>query len=153
MDLKYYPQTSYINLPVPRGEIDQPMVDGLVDAFLARHAEEFGYSVGLELTSVEFVNARLTALGPAPVGELVPDKRSSDAAEALVDRREVHFAEADGWIETDVYDRSRLFSGATLDGPAIVQEADSTTVVPPGGHVQVDEYRNLIIDVRAVARV
>jgi N-methylhydantoinase A len=153
VDLKYYPQTSYIKLPVPRGEIDQRMVDGLVDAFLARHAEEFGYSVGLELTSVEFVNARLTALGPAPVGELVPDDRSSDPVEALVDRREVHFAEAGGWIETDFYDRSRLFSGATFDGPAIVQEDDSTTVVPPGGHVQVDEYRNLIIDVRAVARV
>jgi N-methylhydantoinase A len=153
VDLKYYPQTSYINLRVADGEITQATVDSLVDAFLERHAEEFGYSVGLELTSVEFVNARLTALGPAPVGELTADERAGQAADAETGTREVHFAEAGGWIETTFYDRSRLFSGASFDGPAIVQEVDSTTVVPPGARVQVDEYRNLIIDVREVARV
>ncbi len=153
VDVKYYPQTSYINLRVPPGVIDQAVVDCLVDSFLARHEEEFGYSVGLELTSVEFVNARLTALAPAPVGELVADTRTSDAALAVVDTREVHFAEAGGWLRTNVYDRSKLFHRATFAGPAIVQEVDSTTIVPPRAHVHVDPYRNLIIDVREVARV
>ena len=153
VDVKYYPQTSYINLRVPAGEIDHGVVDGLVDSFLVRHAEEFGYSVGLELTSVEFVNARLTALAPAPVGELVPDASTGNAAEAVVDTRDVHFAEAGGWLKTSFYDRSKLFQLATFGGPAIVQEVDSTTIVPPGARVKVDPYRNLIIDVREVARV
>ena len=153
VDVKYYPQTSYINLRVPPGVIDQAVVDRLVDSFLARHEEEFGYSVGLELTSVEFVNARLTALAPAPVGELVADTRTSDAALAVVDTREVHFAEAGGWLRTNVYDRSKLFHRAAFAGPAIVQEVDSTTIVPPRARVHVDPYRNLIIDVREVARV
>ena len=153
VDVKYYPQTSYINLGVPPGEITQATVDGLVEDFLERHAEEFGYSVGLELTSVEFVNARLTALGPAPVGELFPERRSSQAAEAITGMREVHFAEAAGWVEATIYDRARLFPEASFDGPAIVQEVDSTTVVPPGAHARVDDYGNLVIDVRQVARV
>jgi N-methylhydantoinase A len=153
VDLKYYPQTSYINLRVPDGEIDQGVVDDLVAAFLERHAEEFGYSVGLDLTSVEFVNARLTALAPAPVGELVPDGTHGDAADAAIDTRQVHFAESGGWVQTTFYDRAQLFAGAEFDGPAIVQEVDSTTIVPPGAHVRVDDYRNLIIDVRGVARV
>jgi N-methylhydantoinase A len=153
VDVKYYPQTSYINLRVPAGEIDQGVVDGLVDSFLQRHAEEFGYSVGLELTSVEFVNARLTALAPAPVGELVPDASTGNAAEAVVDVRDVHFAEAGGWLKTSFYDRSKLFQQATFVGPAVVQEVDSTTIVPPGARVKVDPYRNLIIDVREVARI
>lgn len=153
VDLKYYPQTSYINLRVPDGEIDQTVVDALVNAFLERHAEEFGYSVGLDLASVEFVNARLTALAPAPVGELVADDTSGDAADATIDRRQVHFGESGGWAESTVYDRARLFAGAEFNGPAIVQEVDSTTLVPPGAHVRVDNYRNLIIDVRGVARV
>jgi N-methylhydantoinase A len=153
VDVKYYPQTSYINLRVPPGEITQATVDRLVEDFLERHAEEFGYSVGLELTSVEFVNARLTALGPAPVGELFPERRSSQAAEAITGMREVHFAEAAGWVEATIYDRARLFPEASFDGPAIVQEVDSTTVVPPGAHARVDDYGNLVIDVRQVARV
>jgi len=153
VDVKYYPQTTYINLRVPPGEITQETVDGLVDDFLERHAEEFGYSVGLELTSVEFVNARLTALGPAPVGELFPERRTGDAGEAEAGTREVHFAEAGGWVEATVYERARLFPEASFGGPAIVQEVDSTTVVPPGARVTVDGYGNLIIDVREVARV
>lgn len=153
VDLKYYPQTSYINVRVPTGEVSQATVDALVDTFLERHAEEFGYSVGLDLTSVEFVNARLTALAPAPVGELFPDERTGEAGDAVTGTREVHFSEAGGWVEATIYDRGRLATGAAFDGPAIVQEADSTTVVPPGAHTQVDSYGNLIIDVRDVARV
>ena len=152
-DLKYYPQTSYINVAVPDGPIDQAVVDDLVETFLARHEEEFGYSVGLDLTSVEFVNARLAALGPAPVGELLPDATRGEPADAVVEMRPVHFTEAGGWVETTIYDRSRLFAGGTFSGPAIVQEVDSTTVVPPGATVAIDDYRNLIIDVRGCARI
>jgi N-methylhydantoinase A len=154
VDLKYYQQTTYLNLGVPDGEIDQAKVDELVQRFLERHQEEFGYSVGLEYTSVEFVNARLTALGPAPVGELRRDEARGSAGDAVIEKRKVHFAEEEeGWVDATVYDRDRLLAGAAFEGPAIVQEIDSTTVVPPGAGAEVDEYRNLIIDVRGVARV
>jgi N-methylhydantoinase A len=152
VDVKYYQQTSYLNLPVPDREIDQAVVDELVERFLKRHEDEFGYSVGLEFTSVEFVNARLTALGPAPVGELRRDDSTGEAADAVVETRSVHFGEADGWVDSKIYDREKLLPGATFEGPAIVQEADSTTLVPPGASAEVDEYRNMVIDVRGVAR-
>ena len=152
VDVKYYQQTSYLNIAVDDGKVDQEAVDSLVQQFLARHEEEFGYSVGLEYTSVEFVNARMTALGPAPVGELRRFEESGDAADAVVETRKVHFAEADGWVDTEIYQRERLLAGATFDGPAIIQEVDSTTVVPPGAVVVVDEYRNLVIDTRGITR-
>jgi N-methylhydantoinase A len=151
VDLKYYQQTTYLNLVVPEGRIDQATVDKLVDEFLRRHGEEFGYSVGLEYTSVEFVNARLTTLGPAPVGELPVDETHGRAADAEIGTRRVHFAEAGGWIDSKIYDRDQLYAGAEFSGPAVVQEVDSTTVVPPGAEVRVDQYRNMIIDVRDVA--
>ena len=128
-------------------------MDQLVKDFLARHDSEFGYSVGLEFTSVEFVNARLTALGPAPVGELRRDETSGGADDALLESRQVHFAEGGGWMDAAIYDRDKLLAGASIEGPAIVQEVDSTTVIPPGARAEVDEYRNLIIDVRGMARV
>jgi N-methylhydantoinase A len=154
VDLKYYPQTTYLNFTVPgNGAVATDNVDRLVELFLERHEQEFGYSVPLEFTSVEFVNARLTATGPAPVGELPQDPQTGTAEEAVVDTRPVHFAETGGWTDTVIYDRERLRKGARFTGPAIVEQGDATTVVPPGGEVEVDGYRNLIVDVRNLPRL
>ena len=65
----------------------------------------------------------------------------------------MHFAEAGGWIDTAVYDRSQLHRGAAFSGPAIVEQADSTTVVPPGAEATVDAFGNLIVDVRGMPRL
>ena len=46
-----------------------------------------------------------------------------------------------------MYDRAKLRHGATFEGPAVVEQWDSTTVVPPGARVTVDEYLNLVIAV------
>jgi N-methylhydantoinase A len=153
VDVKYYPQTTYLNFPFPESPVGQESIDRSVEMFLERHEQEFGYSVPLEFTSVEFVNARLTATGPAPVGELKEETGSGRAEEALAGSRQVHFAEAGGWIDTAVYDRSRLHRGAAFSGPAIVEQADSTTVVPPGAEATVDAFGNLIVDVRGMPRL
>jgi N-methylhydantoinase A len=153
LDLKYYPQTTYLNFPVSNGQVSQETIDQAVEMFLARHEQEFGYSVSLEFTSVEFVNARLVATGPAPTGELKETTETGTADEARIGSRRVHFAEAGGWIESQIYDRERLKRGVAFDGPAIVEQADSTTVVPPGARVEVDGYRNLVMDVRDISRL
>jgi N-methylhydantoinase A len=152
VDLKYYPQTSYLNLDVPDGPVTPAMVDQLVETFLERHQQEFGYSVPLEYTSVEFVNARITALGPAPVGELQEQSESGTAEEARIGSRDVHFSEVGGWVETAIYNRTLLKRGARFEGPAIVEQADSTTVVPPGATAEVQAYGDLVLDVRGMPR-
>jgi N-methylhydantoinase A len=153
LDLKYYPQTTYLNVPVSNGQVSQETIDQAVEMFLARHEQEFGYSVSLEFTSVEFVNARLVATGPAPTGELKETTETGTADEARIGSRRVHFAEAGGWIESQIYNRERLKRGVAFDGPAIVEQADSTSVVPPGARVEVDGYRNLVMDVRDISRL
>ncbi len=52
-----------------------------------------------------------------------------------------------GFVETCVYDRSRLKPGARLDGPAIVEQADTTTVIEPGWQAHVDPSGSLILSV------
>ena len=54
----------------------------------------------------------------------------------------------DGWRETPVYDRGRLPLGATLAGPAVVEQLDATTVIEPGSRVRVDALGNLVIEVQ-----
>jgi N-methylhydantoinase A len=55
------------------------------------------------------------------------------------------------WDDTPIYRRERLAVGVRFDGPAIVEQFDSTTVVEPGDRVEVDASGNLIISVRGVA--
>jgi N-methylhydantoinase A len=56
-------------------------------------------------------------------------------------------------VESAIYDREHLKPGAEFAGPAIVEQADSTTVVPPDAGVRVDGYGNLVLDVRGMARL
>jgi N-methylhydantoinase A/oxoprolinase/acetone carboxylase beta subunit len=64
---------------------------------------------------------------------------------AVKGTRVVFFA-ADGSTETTIYDRDRLAVGAAFAGPAIVEQFDATSVVPPGWHASVDRYGNLILE-------
>lgn len=145
-DVKYFPQSSYLTIPVKNGALSPDDIDHIIREFLARHQQEFGYTIPPEYVEVELVNARLTAFGPAPKGELKRYPDGGRAEEALSGRRKVYFAEAGGLVPTDIYNRARLRCGAKIEGPAVVEQSDSTTVLPPGATASVDEYLNLIID-------
>ena len=67
-----------------------------------------------------------------------------DRRNAVVDENSVYFGGQ--WLPTKIYDRSQLVPGNRVDGPAIVTEFDSTTVVLAGYAAEVDRYLNLIIN-------
>jgi N-methylhydantoinase A len=70
-------------------------------------------------------------------------------AQARRGSRDVFFAEVSGFVETPVFDRYQLRRGDTIDGPAVVEERESTTVIGPGGRVEVDEQLNMKVTVSA----
>ena len=70
---------------------------------------------------------------------------SRDATGALKGTRSVYFAETGGRKDCPIYDRYALQSGNEIQGPAIMEEVDSTTVVHPGYRVDVDRYGNLFL--------
>jgi len=88
---------------------------------------------------------RAVGYGAVPKPELpTGPPGSADASGAVVDEQQVVF---DGQrVATKIYDRSKLEPGATLDGPAIVTEFDSTTVVLPGYSASVDGNFNILIN-------
>jgi N-methylhydantoinase A len=98
---------------------------------------------------VEWVNLRVTGVGPMrrpPVARSTPLERTAERARAGT--RPVCF---DGtFVETPLYDRSLLGAGDTLDGPAIVEEHGSTTVVFPSLTARVDDFGNLILTRRPI---
>jgi N-methylhydantoinase A len=71
--------------------------------------------------------------------------RATSAGAPSVDRRDVWFAEAGGVRPTVVLDRGKLLRGNVIDGPAIIEEPDASTLVQPGWTATVDEHTNLVL--------
>ncbi|MBD0324750.1 MAG: hypothetical protein ICV72_15405 [Aldersonia sp.] len=71
--------------------------------------------------------------------ELEPDARAEP-----IGWRQVHFG---SWMEVPIYERERLRPGTRFTGPAIVEQADTTTVIEPDMHARVDDYGNLLVEV------
>jgi N-methylhydantoinase A len=114
----------------------------LRQAFDAQHKEMFGHTAPDE--PVEIVSYRVRGVGRVPPVEIrAYQPEGLPLAAALRETRACRF---DGQIfDTPVYQRERLDVGATFEGPAIVDQLDCTTVVPPGHRVRVDRFKNLLI--------
>jgi N-methylhydantoinase A len=116
----------------------------LENRFHERHHVSFGYREDSEPT--EIVNVRLVSVGrmPRPALERLPSS-GSDPSAARKGRRQVYLRGE--WRDTAVYERSLLQHGNRIDGPALVEQVDSTTLFYPAQSATVDEFGNLIIQV------
>ena len=93
---------------------------------------------------VEIVTWKLSVAGGAPRVELAKAGPAT-GGDARKGTRPAYFPERGGYVDTPVYDRYALAAGRTIAGPAIVEERESTTVLPPGATATVDAYANLIV--------
>jgi N-methylhydantoinase A len=91
------------------------------------------------------VNWRVLASGPRPEVRLTLDAPSGGVADALKGERQAYFPELGGYAATSVFDRYRLGPGVEFEGPAIVEERESTVIVGPGAQCHVDDQANLIV--------
>ncbi len=94
----------------------------------------------------EVMTWRVRLLGPLP--ELDVRLRRRTGADPRKGSRKVWFAEAGRYADTAVYDRYLLLPGARFQGPAVVEERESTMVLGPGASAQVDAVGNLVVEVR-----
>ncbi|MBI0538629.1 hydantoinase/oxoprolinase family protein [Roseomonas sp. KE2513] len=140
IDARYKGQNHEVQVRLPtKGDF---ALDDFQREFAAAHRREYGYDVPGR--AVEVVNARLKAVG----GVDRPAARFEGGTSGTPDpraKRQVHFDA--GWVETPIFDRATLSAGATIPGPAILDEMSSTTVVEPGQRVTVDPSGNLIVEI------
>jgi N-methylhydantoinase A len=146
-DMQYAGQTHVLTVTIPRTEFDR---DDLLRAFERAYWERFEVELGQMRSLV--MSLRTAVVGRRPAVSLdglaaTPARGGLDDARAGT--RRVWF---DGKRhDAPIYRRERLAAGVTFDGPAIVEQLDSTTVVEPGDRVAVDAFGNLVIAVREVA--
>ncbi len=144
LDMRYIGQSYELPIQSPRRHLVAGDEALLNRAFYQAHQRVYGFAATDEPT--ELINLRLKAIGAIPRPHLpVAELSGPESSAALKAERAVYFAEAGGLVPCAIYDRYRLKAGNRIEGPAIVEEIDSTTVVHPGYAAGVDPHRNLII--------
>ncbi|HEX5815687.1 MAG TPA: hydantoinase/oxoprolinase family protein, partial [Methylomirabilota bacterium] len=126
VDARYVGQGYELTVPVPAGPLDAGALGRVRASFDEIYAARYGYANPAE--AVETVTWKLTAVGGAPRVALA--KAGAGAGAGLKGSRRAWFPESGGWTDCAVYDRYALAPGARLEGPAIVEERESTSVLP-----------------------
>lgn len=144
VDLRYQGQSHELSVTVPSGPLSSQHLEGLQAQFHQAHERAYGYAAPED--PIELVNVRLTALGVSPKPRLQSlDQGQGDVSRAVKGHREVWFAEKQGFVSCPILDRSRLYWGDVVSGPAVIEELDATTVVHPDYEAFVDQHGNLLL--------
>ena len=139
--MRYRGQSYEVPVPVPRLGVPQDMAD-LVERFHEAHQRRYGHMAQAE--AVEIVNFQVTAVALIAKPAWKRFERT-DAPAKPHEARQAYFSAGDA-REVSVFRRSNLQPGMRIEGPAIVEEQTSTTVLYPGQRAEVDEYLNVEIE-------
>jgi N-methylhydantoinase A len=135
-DLRYFGQNFELAIELERDRLDAAATAALAEAFHRRHKDFYGYD--LRAQPVEIVNLRLAVTGGRrSLPQDKPRRMRGGAKEAVIEKRRVWFPD-EGYVSTLVYDRDRLAPDTRISGPAIVEQMDTTTVVPPHASLRAD---------------
>jgi N-methylhydantoinase A/oxoprolinase/acetone carboxylase beta subunit len=154
VDARYAGQGYELRVDVGSGTIDEQWAEKLRADFHDIHERE--YSRRFEDSDIEVPNIRVRGVGLMPPLEKVEVESGEDAPPEGALRYE-----GPAWfrvqgelkeVETSYYDRSSLKAGNRLQGPTIVHQYDSTTVIPPGLTASIDGYGNIVIATGGAAR-
>ena len=143
IEMRYAGQSYELPIDCAGGEVAPGDLEDVVERFHVEHDRAYGH--GYPGQPIELVNFRLTALGAIQKPRLREISPGNGSPAAAVSERPVYFGSQGDFVPTSIYDRTQLKAGHRIEGPAIVEEVDSTTLVQPGFQVEVDRYGNLLI--------
>jgi len=158
-EMRYLGQGHEVEATVPAGALSTASLDAMTSSF--ESAYRALYHRLPQGVPIEALNWRVTVAGPAPdvrlsgatrIGGAVGGDATSPPTsinKAVKTRRKAYFAEAAGFVDTPVYDRYALPPGFEFEGPAIVEERESTAVLGPGARCRVDERSTIIVEMPA----
>jgi N-methylhydantoinase A len=144
VDARYVGQGYELTVPVPSGSLEAGALARVRASFDEIYAARYGYAQPAE--PVEVVTWKLSAIGGAPRVALAKAP-TAPLPGGLKGRRRAYFPETGGWVDCPIYDRYQLTAGLEIAGPAIVEERESTSVLPPAVVATVDEHANLVAEI------
>ncbi|MDA0785190.1 MAG: hydantoinase/oxoprolinase family protein [Proteobacteria bacterium] len=142
-DVRYVGQSMEVRVTAPAGHFTADAARQLAEAFHASHERTFGYAYRGK-QKIEIVNFCLSGFGTIERPSLPKLSTDTDDAEAArKPNRQVYFD--GGYRDTPVYDRVRLPAGTRIEGPSVIEEFGSTTVVFPGQYATVDAHGIIVV--------
>ncbi|HVZ14529.1 MAG TPA: hydantoinase/oxoprolinase family protein [Bauldia sp.] len=143
-DMRYRGQSSELRIPVPDGRLDENSIREMHARFDSEHERTFGHRGSQHAPETLNIRVRARSAADARRGGSALAHHTADG-ETSLPAREAYFGPTAGSMETPVLTRAAL-TGGRRAGPFIVEEMDSTTLVPPGWNVSLDGYGNLIME-------
>jgi N-methylhydantoinase A/oxoprolinase/acetone carboxylase beta subunit len=151
-DCRYLGQGYELRVEAGSGEVDADWAAKLAAQFHDAHERE--YSRRFEESDIEIPNIRVRGIGLIEPLQMREVKRAGESpAAALTGEREAWFR-VEGELrelQTKFYDRARLVAGNRVDGPAVINQYDTTTVIPPGLSAEIDRFGNIVIRIEQSA--
>ena len=142
-DLRYAHQGFEVTAEMAGTAVDPASLEATIRNFHREHDRLFGFSLD---QPVEIVTLRVTAWGHLEsAGMARLSANLGSPADAVSGRRPVYFEDAGGFVSCDIYHRGGLAPGSTIDGPAILENPDSTVIIDPGWRARIDDFGNCII--------
>ena len=148
-DARYVGQAHELVVELPAGPYADGSKAALLAAFEAQYRKNFARTP--PDVPIEFLNLRVRVQAAIPGGAPSGQGAIPDAAAAGPDSRQAYFPDAGGFVETPVLSRYALKPGENFNGPAIIEEKESTLIIGPGASVTVAEDFNLVVDVEGEA--
>ncbi|MEM4729631.1 MAG: hydantoinase/oxoprolinase family protein [Thermoplasmata archaeon] len=146
LDLRYVKQYHEVSVEISREEVDRADPVAFALKFHPEHNRLYGYSLEKEGTRIELINMRLTSIGLTDKPRLPEQKRdSADSSHALKGRRRMWLPVERRFEQVPVYDGHRLRWGNRLEGPALIEQVNTSTFVTPEFSVVVDRLGSFTI--------
>jgi N-methylhydantoinase A len=146
-DCRYVGQGYELRIPVSSGELGDRELEGVWSAVHERHRAEYGHA--FPDNPIEIVNARVSGVGATPRMPPLTVSAEQDLEAAVVDERPVSFV-LDGDVDTlrtRFYERTRLPTDTPIEGPAVILQTDTTTLLEPGSRASLDPASNLLLTI------
>jgi N-methylhydantoinase A len=149
IDIRYLGQEHTLTVPIRVGTITEDEKELVCKSFDELHERTYRHSAPQE--PKEIVNLRLVAIGVVkkPFLRKIKSGQEEPPIDAIKEKRAVYFEE-EGFLDCPIYERERLLSGNFVNGPAVIEEPTSTTLIHPTQKLTVDPYGNLIIRLEGV---
>jgi N-methylhydantoinase A len=146
-DMRYIGQEHAVTVDLPMELFVKQDRAAIKAHFDSVHAKRYGYAN--EGESAEIVSLRSAVAGHLhkPPMEEIRQGEASPPQAAFCGNRPVYFKEEEGFLDTPTFDRLSLLGGNRIEGPALIEEYASTTVVHPDDVVDVDRFGNLVVTI------
>jgi len=141
LDMRYVKQYHEVNVEVTWEEVERRDFESMARKFHPEHNKLYGYSLEEQGTPIELINMRVLCIGKTEKPEfMVDDYTGEDPSPAFKKKRRAFLPRQKRFTSVDVFDGFKLHYGNRIEGPAIIEQVNTTTFVTPEYSILVDKY-------------